>query len=146
MPLMHDPAVHAATVSRVRSLAPDSPRQWGSMTADQMLWHLNQFLAFSLGDETIKPTAFKIPAPVMRFLVLYAPWPKGAPTNPGAYAKQRYDFEAERTRCLALLARFVAMPLDGPWPIDPTWGKVTGAWQSKLQAKHFDHHLRQFGC
>lgn len=146
MQLLHDPAVRARLEARVRALTPDSPRQWGNMTVDQMLWHLNQFLAFALGDATMPPTKFKIPAGLMRFVVLYAPWPKGAPTNPKAFAKERYDLEAERARCLALIARFVEKPVDGAWPVDPTWGTVTGRWQSKLQVKHFDHHLRQFGC
>jgi hypothetical protein len=146
MQLLHDPLVRSSIESRVRALSPDSARQWGHMTVDQMVWHLNQFLAFSLGDANIAPSKFKIPAAVMRFFVLYAPWPKGAPTNPKAFAKERYDLESERARCLALIARFVQRPVDEVWPVDPTWGKVTGRWQSKLQVKHFDHHLKQFGC
>ncbi len=38
------------------------------------------------------------------------------------------------------------LPLDGPWPVDATWGEVTGPFASKIQAKHFDHHLRQFNA
>jgi hypothetical protein len=73
------------------------------------------------------------------------PWPRGAPTHPSARALETHDFEAERKRCLALIERFVSTPLNGPWPDDAAWGKVTGTFASRLQAKHFHHHLSQFG-
>lgn len=47
---------------------------------------------------------------------------------------------------LKLIDRFVSLPLDGPWPVDATWGEVNGPFASKIQAKHFDHHLRQFNA
>ena len=144
--MLHDPAVRSNIESRLAALRPDSPRRWGSMTPDQMLWHLNQFLEFSLGEGSHPPQKFRIPAPVMRFFLIYMPWPKGAPTHPSARALATHDFEAERARCRQLIDRFVSKPIDGPWPEDAAWGKVTGAWASKLQAKHFDHHLKQFGA
>ena len=49
MPLLHDPAVRTSLEARLAALRPDSPHQWGSMTPDQMLWHVNQVLATSLG-------------------------------------------------------------------------------------------------
>jgi hypothetical protein len=116
------------------------------MTVDQMLWHLNQFLAFSLGEGSpTKPSKAPLPLPILRFFTLYMPWPKGAPTNPNARAEEQHDFGEERARCLALIERFASRPMDGPWPVDPTWGKVTGKYQSRLHAKHLDHHLKQFG-
>lgn len=57
----------------------------------------------------------------------------------------RSSLEAERGRCLALIERFVARPLDGPWPVDSAFGAVTGTYTSRLQAKHLDHHFKQFG-
>jgi hypothetical protein len=44
-----------------------------------------------------------------------------------------------------LIARFTAKPLTDKWPADPTWGDSGGAFASKLQARHLDHHFRQFG-
>lgn len=85
-----------------------------------------------------------MPLPIMRFFVLYMPWPKNAPTHPSALARVTHDLEAEKQRCLALLDRFVSKPLDEPWPEDPAWGKAGGRFASKLQARHFDHHLKQF--
>ena len=145
MPMLHDPVVRSRVESRLRALRPEAPRRWGSMTTDQMLWHVNQFLGFSLGEGSAPQRKSPIPAPIFRFLILNMPWPRSAPTHPTALAKDTYDFETERARCLALIDRFVSRPIDGPWPLDPVFGAVTGTFASKMQAKHLDHHFRQFG-
>jgi len=48
MPMLHDPATRRSLEARLEALRPDAPPKWGSMTPDQMLWHLNQFLTFAL--------------------------------------------------------------------------------------------------
>ena len=146
MRMLHDPTVRREIESRLATLRPDSPPKWGSMTPAQMLWHLNRFLEFGIGEGTYKRLKSPIPLPVMRFLLLRMPWPKSAPTHPEARAQGTPDFEVERARCLALIERFVSRPVDGPWPEDPAWGNVTGRFASRLQAKHFNHHLSQFNA
>jgi hypothetical protein len=145
MALLHDPAVRARIESRLKSLRPDSPRKWGSMSAPQMLWHVNQFLAFNLGDEVPAPQKMPMPLPILRFFLLYMPWPKGSPTHKQALAKGEHDFEKERAKCLALIERFTNRPVDGPWPEDPIFGFKNGTQYSRLQARHLDHHFKQFG-
>lgn len=146
MRMLHDPDVRREMETRLAALRPDSPRQWGSMTPDQMVWHLSQFLEFALGEGSYPRGKMPMPLPVMRFMVLYLPWPKRAPTHPSALAKASYNLEAEKKRCLTLLERFVNKPLDEPWPEDPAWGNAGGAFASKLQARHFHHHLSQFNA
>jgi hypothetical protein len=41
---------------------------------------------------------------------------------------------------------FCRKPIDAPWPELPSFGRVTGRFQSRLQAKHLDHHLKQFSA
>src|SRR4051812_29908579 len=144
--MLHDPATRSSIEARLKALKPDAPRQWGTMTPDQMLWHLNQFLTFSIegGSHPRKPSALKVA--MSRFILLYMPWPKGAPTNPKARAQGNHDFVAERERCLALIEKFVSRPLEAQWPEDPSFGEMNGVFASRLQAKHFDHHLRQFNA
>jgi len=146
MPMLHDPAVRRSLEARLDAIRADSPRAWGSMTVDQMLWHVNQFLAASLGEGSLASHKSPIPAPIMKFFLLYMPWPKSAPTNKSAVAREQYDLEAERARCKELIARFVARPIDGEWPVDPSFGPVRGKFASKVQAKHLDHHFRQFNA
>ena len=146
MPLLHDPDVRTRIEERLRALSPDAPRQWGKMTADQMLWHVNQLLSFTVGESTAPNQKQPIPLPLFRFVVTYLPWPKGAPTHDSAVAKSKYDFESERARCLGLVGRFASKPIDDAWPVHPMFGTVTGTFASRLAARHLDHHLRQFGC
>jgi hypothetical protein len=144
MPMLHDQHVRTAIEARLSAIRPDAPRQWGKMSVDQMLWHVNQFLAASLGEGTLATQKSPIPAPIMKFFLIYMPWPKSAPTNKSAIAKGQHDFDIERARCKELIAKFVSRPVDGEWPVDPNFGPVSGKFASKLQAKHLDHHFRQF--
>ena len=150
MPMLHDPAVRSSIEARLELIRLDSPRRWGRMSVGQMLWHVNEFLAASLGEKTtLSPMKSRVPAPlvpVVQFLVLHMPWPKSAPTNKGALATREHDLEAERLRCKALIGKFVSRPVDGEWPVDPSWGPVNGRWASKMMTKHLDHHFRQFNA
>jgi hypothetical protein len=146
MPMLHNPAVRSSIEARLDAIRLDSPRQWGRMSVDQMLWHVNQFLAASIGEGTLTTQKSPIPAPLMKFFLIYMPWPKSAPTNKSAVAEGKHDLEAERARCKALIAKFVSRPVDGEWPVDPSFGPVSGQFASKLQAKHLDHHFRQFNA
>ena len=111
-----------------------------------MLWHVNQFLAASIGEGTLATQKSPIPAPIMKFFLIYMPWPKSAPTNKAAVATDGHDLEAERARCKELIAKFVSRPVNGEWPVDPSFGSVSGKFASRLQAKHLDHHFRQFNA
>lgn len=147
MPLLHDPAVRSALEARLDKIKPDSPRKWGSMSVDQMLWHVNQFLAASVGEQnSLTVQKSPIPAPLMKFFLIYIPWPRSAPTNKGAIASVKRDLEAERVKCRELIAKFVSRPIDASWPVDPSFGPVSGKFASKLQAKHLDHHFKQFSA
>jgi hypothetical protein len=146
MPSLHDPSVHQSLRARVERVRPDASRQWGKMTPDQMLHHLNIALSAALGHRQYKPMKTPMPAAVIRFFLYYFPMPKGAPTHPEFVVGERCDFHAEQGRCLSLLDEFVRKPIDSAWPESPVFGRVTGKFNSHLQAKHVDHHLRQFGA
>jgi hypothetical protein len=145
MPILHDSTVRTTLRSRIAALSPNATRRWGKMTIDQMLWHCNQALADAIDGNLSKPNPSPIPRPLLRFLVVNTPWPKGAPTNPAFMAGDRHDFSAEKARCLDLIDRFAQKQIDGEWPESHTFGPVSGRFMSRLQAKHLDHHLKQFG-
>jgi hypothetical protein len=146
MKMLHDPVHRAELEKRLAALRPDSRRKWGTMSVDQMLWHVNRTLQLHLGQITAARERASLPRSVMKFLVLNLPWPKGAPTLAALVAKEKqYDFAQERQRCLELLDRFARRRLGEEWPENPIFGKVSGTDLSRLQAKHLDHHLRQFG-
>lgn len=146
MKKLHDPEVRREMETRLAALRPDAQRKRGTMTPDQMVWHLCQFLEFALGEGKHPRGKMPLPLFIMRPMVLYGPWPKSAPTHPSARAGERYDIEVQKKRCLALIDRFVSKPVDGVWPEDAAWGSAGGLFASKLQARHFDYHLNQFGA
>ena len=115
------------------------------MSVDQMLWHVNTTLQLHLGEITAPRQRTPLPRGFMKFLVLNLPWPRGTSTLAKLVAKQQYDFAQERQRCLQLIDKFTRLRLNDEWPENPIFGKVSGRDLSRLQAKHLDHHLRQFG-
>ena len=147
MPRLHDAKVRDEIKARVRAVKADAAPRFGSMTVDQMMWHVSTAIELALGR--FEPREEKAPAPlpkpVLRFVVLNLPWPKGAPTASVMKVSARHDLEAERERCLALIDEFTARPIDGQWPIDGRLGSMSGVDYSRLEAKHLDHHLKQFG-
>jgi hypothetical protein len=116
------------------------------MTADQMLRHVNIALDVALGHTTYPAMKMPVPGPLFRFFAYNFPMPKGAPTHPDFIVSERCDFGAEQARCVSLLDEFARTRIDGDWPQSPIFGRVTGKFNSHVQAKHVDHHLRQFGA
>ena len=145
MPLLHDPQTRTSIESRLRALTPESRRVWGTMSVDQMLWHINQAMGLSLGTVTVGPGGPNIPAWLMRTMVIHMPWPKNGPTHPDFVAKRPHDFAAERELALKNIAEITSRPMDDSWPVHPAFGKMTGRQVSTLVHKHLNHHLTQFG-
>jgi len=146
MILLHDPAVRDSIRSRIEALTPSSTRRWGRMSAGQMMWHCNQILKTSLRDIQVVPRRPPLPVPVLKLMLFNMPWPHGAPTAPEYMPSEPHDFEAERSQCLTLIDRFLARKMeDGGWG-RAVFGEITGVEWSRLQARHLDHHLKQFSA
>ena len=143
---LHDPAVRVSIHARIDALSPTSIRRWGRMSVGQMLWHCNQVLKTSLRDLQVVPRRPPFPVPVLKFMLFHMPWPHGAPTAPEYEAVVPRDFEAERKQCLELIDRFAARRVeDGGWG-PAVFGEISGREWSCLQARHLDHHLKQFSA
>lgn len=146
MMIVHDPAVLASLTERLNRLNPASQRQWGRMTVDQMLWHLNEGFEMGLGRRVVSKMNVPIPRFLIKFFVFNVPWPRGKTrTHPDLEAKATYDFATERARTIQLLGEIVAKPLDSQWPDSYAIGPMSGKEWSRLSAIHVDHHLKQFG-
>ena len=61
-----------------------------------------------------------------------------------AVLKVTEHFAQEKARCLSMLERNLAKPMDVPWPRAANF-PMTGRHWSQLQYKHLNHHLTQFG-
>lgn len=145
MPMLHDEVYRSQIISRIGRLRRDTPRRWGKMSADQMLWHVNGGLSMALGQMQVPPQKLPVPRAIMRLVALNLPWPKRWPTMPMFVASGSYDFDSERARCVQLIEQMSAKALDEDWPRHPLLGQLSGRDASRLQARHLDHHLKQFG-
>ena len=143
--LLHDPDVHASIRKRIESLRADTQRQWGTMSIDQMLWHVNVSMREAVGEYKAQVKPLPVPKALLRWAILNLPWGRGARTRPDMYAKSKHDFIAQKAECLALIDRIAGRPLAAEWPESASMGSMNGSHWSRLTAKHLDHHLRQFG-
>jgi hypothetical protein len=147
VPQLHDAQYKTEILRRLGALRPDSERRWGKMSVSQMLWHVNEAMEGALGRIQAEPMKVPLPRPLLKFLVLNAPWGKGAPTLKRWIPKaETYDFTAERDRCCRLLEEIASKSMDDAWADSPTLGRMTGRDVSRLHAKHLNHHLTQFGA
>jgi hypothetical protein len=146
MTQLHVPAVRDSIRARIQALSATTPPRWGSMSVDQMLWHCNQVLGTSLNDIQVVPRRPPLPVPVLKFVLFNLPWPHGAPTAPEYKSNVSRDFETERKRCLELIDRFATRKIEDRGWGPAVFGKISGREWSRLQAKHLDHHLKQFGA
>lgn len=116
------------------------------MTVDQMLWHVNSSLENSMGRYPVKEVRLPLPRAIVKFLILHSPLRhRNAPTAREYIARERYDFTTEVERLGRLIDEFTARPLDAEWRNNAFMGRMTGRDWSRLQARHLDHHLSQFG-
>jgi uncharacterized protein DUF1569 len=144
--ILHDQPVRESIKERVTSLRSDTQRRWGKMTVDQMLWHLNCTLENALGRYDVRDQKMPLPYGLVKFVVFNLPWRRGkTPTAQEFIARERYDFPNEQARLLRLIDEMCAKPLDASWCRNSFMGPMTGHDWSRLQAKHLDHHLSQFG-
>ena len=146
MAQLHDAHYKGEVLRRVKTLRPDSQRRWGKMSVSQMLWHVNEAMEGALGRIQAEPMKVPLPRPLLKFLVLNAPWGKGAPTLKRWIPQaDSYDFASERDRCCRLVDEIASKPLEDAWPDSPTLGRMRGNDVTRLHAKHLNHHLTQFG-
>lgn len=142
---IYNPQELAAIKTRLQNLNENSPRQWGTMTASQMLCHCSDQLRMGLGEKELYPNANFFNRVILKWIIFKFSFAKNSPTIPeldkdkkGTVAK---DFAYEKAALFSLLDRFVAKdtlvthPFFGDMPKDE-WGH--------LAHKHLDHHFRQF--
>lgn len=137
-------------MDRFQALSDSAPRRWGSMTAHQMLNHVRHLLEVALGERTMADFSNAITRnPVVRWLAIELPWPKGRINPPVKMLDDRLlPFAEERNLLIEAMGRFADSHARDPGRIvaSPILGPITLDSWSRLQGKHLDYHLRQFGA
>ena len=138
----------AAFRARLDRLAPDTPRQWGTMSSTAMVAHMRHTFDMSLGvvpvrDQSNFFTRWFIYPLAFRFL---AP-PRNIKAPAEFFPTDLAEFDTELQALHERIAKFLAALRDTPEriAINPIFGPRTFREWAALHGKHFDHHLRQFG-
>jgi hypothetical protein len=148
MQSLFDPADRQAVVGRLARLEPSAERQWGRMTAAQMMAHCSNALEVATGDRPRKQALIgKIFAPFVRSSLLgEKPFSRNSPTDPAFVVTEEKDFDAEKRRLTALVNEFCERgPEKASVQVHSFLGRLNGEEWGVMMYKHLDHHLRQFG-
>ena len=140
-------------LARIASVGADSPRQWGQMSAPQMICHLSDAFRMA-GDKPLPDDSTVSQRTIIKWMALYAPmpWPTGKlvtrpeidPVN-GTGCRPG-DFDADVARLKADIETFTARDRNSRWPAHPFFGAMSSSAWLRWGYLHTDHHLRQFGA
>lgn len=149
MPTLLDPGECERTIQRFRTLSASTKPLWGKMNAAQMLAHCRVPLEVTMGRVRLKRMWLGLLiGPLLKKKVLGPkPFPRNGPTAPEFRMTGLHDFDQELARLTDTLHAFRD---GGPAGITkephPFFGPMTVADWERLQWKHVDHHLQQFGA
>jgi hypothetical protein len=138
-------------IERLRALRPDSRRQWGRMTAPQMICHLNDSFLVCMSAREVSLATGLLQRTLMKWLALYLPlpWPKGVKTRPEVDQEiggtRPAEFERDRQELEKTIIRFTQPDRDFAWSPHPIFGMMPDRDWMRWGWLHADHHLRQFG-
>ncbi|HXH40205.1 MAG TPA: DUF1569 domain-containing protein [Thermoanaerobaculia bacterium] len=148
MKTLFDQSDRESVRQRLGILQADSPRQWGKMSAAQMVTHCARALETGTGDRPMKQAFLgKVITPFIRSSILgEKPFGRNSPTDPSFVVADEREFAVERQHLLDLIDLLVERgTAAAATQTHPFFGKLSGEEWGRLMYKHIDHHLQQFG-
>jgi hypothetical protein len=135
-----------AIQSRIGNLSKDTRAQWGKMNVGQMMHHCQGPLNIILEKEDydVKPN-WLINLLFKRSMYNDKLWKKNMPTLKAFRENEPRDLNQERLQLVELLDELGSQRDREDWQDHPAFGKFNKEQWGKMQYKHLDHHLRQFG-
>jgi hypothetical protein len=131
---------------RIALINENSERQWGKMSAAQMLSHCQQPIKVGVNELKLSTNLlFMILGPLIKKkLMKEIPFDKNLPTHKDFIIKDEPSLVDERQKLIDLVNDFNAKK-DQLAAKHPIFGKMSTQQWDSLNWKHLDHHLRQFG-
>jgi hypothetical protein len=139
-------------LARLARLTPNSGREWGRMTAHQMVCHLADACRMALGETIVSDSTGLAQRSILKWVALYAPlrWRAGILTRPEidqeVAGTRPENFPADVASVAALLGAIAGRDHTATWPNHPIFGALTRTEWLRWAYLHTDHHLRQFGA
>jgi len=135
-------------IERIDKLTPSTAALWGKMNAGQMLAHSQTTLKLALGEMKLKRAFIGVifGKIAKKKLLNGADLDKHLPTFKEARITDERNFQEEKAKLVGLIKRFQKAGPDGlAKDPHPFFGPLTPDEMDRLNTKHLDHHLRQFG-
>lgn len=149
MQTLFDQKVHQEILTRIDLLTENSQPKWGKMDVGQMVKHCQMPLLVASGKMELtekagilKKMVFKLYKPIM---YNDKPWPESVSTPKDFKITEPQIFETERDHLKTTVKEFHEKALNMHWPKHPYFGSFSTDQWGRMQFKHLDHHLRQFG-
>ena len=146
MKSLFEASTYTAVLERLDTLSPDSNPQWGKMNVAQMLHHCQKPFEIAVHEKDfgLKPNIL-IKLFFKKSLYNDSPFRKNLPTVKSFKIVDERDFNTEKKELKELVNAFYTLREKENWKPHPVFGSFTTEQWGKLQYKHLDHHLRQFG-
>ncbi len=149
MQSLFDPPARESVLARLERLQPGAARQWGKMSAAQMLAHCSRAMEVATGETPRRQALIgKLFGPFVKASLLGdKPFGRNSPTDPTFVVTGEKDFEAEKQRLTRLVNTFCDSGSEKASTRTHSFlGRLRGEQWGVMMYKHLDHHLRQFGC
>ena len=149
MQTLFDQRVHQQILSRINQLTENSSPQWGKMTVAQMVKHCQMPLLVASGKMELTQQVGFVKRMALKLYKSHMyndkPWPKNLITPADFKITAQPQFEREKDKLIITINDFHGKALNIRWPRHPYFGEFNTEQWGKMQYKHLDHHLRQFG-
>lgn len=145
MKSLFEEATFKEILARIDAVDENSQRQWGKMTPGQMLWHCQFPVKIGVRNEHKGNGNLFVRLFFKKSMYNDKPWRKNLPTSPALKAKEEKDLTIEKTKLKQLVSDFYNCKNRKNWNPHPLFGKLTQDQWGKMQFKHLNHHLTQFG-
>ena len=143
----------AEILERLKLIGPTTQRQWGKMTAAEMVCHLSDTLRVAMGERKAESVStFFSRSVMMKWMALRLPmqWPHGISTVRECAARlggtPPAEFARDVDQLRALFERFTQCSQENEFAHHPIFGKLSVEQWQRWGYLHMDHHLRQFGA
>lgn len=142
---LFDPLAKQEIIERLNKLKPQTQRQWGTMEVAQMLAHVQRPLGVAIGRHALKGNWLaKLFSPfIKKQLYNDKPYRRNLPTDKTFKISDHHEFEKERQQIIEMINYFSEETVTKD--PHPYFGKFTTEQWGKMNWKHLDHHLHQFG-
>ncbi|OIQ21555.1 DUF1569 domain-containing protein [Lacinutrix sp. MedPE-SW] len=132
--------------NRIDKIDKNTQAIWGKMDAAQMFYHCQGPLNIMLQkkDYGLKPN-WLMKILIKKSLYSDAPYRKNLPTIPAFKIVEPKDFKTEKKALVELVKELYTQKGKESWEPHPVFGYYTNEQWAKMQYKHLDHHLKQFG-